>query len=46
MAGFLAGSLDNQPATWFSTLAREVPNAAAYAERVQAAVGVYAREKP
>jgi len=46
VAGFLAGSLDNQPATWFSTLAREIPAVAAYAERVQAAVGVYGREKP
>ncbi|MDJ0787049.1 MAG: Tom37 metaxin N-terminal-like domain-containing protein [Myxococcota bacterium] len=44
VAGLLAGTIDNQPATWMTHLTREFEPVVDYTERVQAAVGVYGRE--
>ena len=44
IASQLAGGLDNQPATWFSDVAREFPSVVDYTERVQSAAGVYCRQ--
>jgi glutathione S-transferase len=46
VASLLSGLIDNQPATWISTIAGEYPGLRAYAERIQAEVGVYARLQP
>jgi len=43
IASFMAGFLDNQPPTWFTTLARQYQGLVDYTERVQAHVGVYGR---
>ena len=42
-ASLLAGIYDNQPVTWLHPIACEFPAVQAYAERVQAEVGVYCR---
>ena len=42
-AGFMAGALDNKPATWFSELAKEYTVLSEYTERVQAHMGIYGR---
>jgi hypothetical protein len=44
IASRLAGTLDNQPGTWATALVKEFQPVVDYAERVQAAVGVYCRE--
>ena len=44
IAAFLSGLYDNDPATWMTELAREYPELQAYADRVQAHVGVYGRK--
>ena len=44
IAGMMAGTLDNQPPTWVTELARGYEKLCAYTERVQATVGVYGRE--
>ncbi|NND67316.1 MAG: glutathione S-transferase family protein [Halioglobus sp.] len=43
VAGLLAGIYDQQPPTWINPIAQEYPDLQAYAERVQEAVGVFAR---
>lgn len=43
VAGFLATLYDQQPPTWINPIAEEFPDLKAYTERVQAAVGIYAR---
>jgi glutathione S-transferase len=43
IASQLAGGIDNQPPTWFTSVAREFPSLVDYAERVQAAAGAYCR---
>jgi len=45
VAAFLAGAIDNEPATWMTTITREYQPVVDYTERVQAAVGAYCREK-
>ena len=44
VAGFMSGALDNQPATWFTEIAREYKALCDYTERVQAHMGIYGRE--
>jgi glutathione S-transferase len=44
MTGLLSGLMDNKPATWLSKISTEFPELTIYADRVQAQVGVYARE--
>ena len=44
MAGLLSGLMDNKPPTWLSKIATQYPELTKYADRVQAEVGVYARE--
>ncbi|GAA5316207.1 MAG: glutathione S-transferase C-terminal domain-containing protein [Candidatus Pelagadaptatus aseana] len=44
VASLLAGLIDNQPATWITPIAREYQALCDYTERVQQAVGVYARQ--
>ena len=44
LAGMMAGTYDNQPATWVTTLAQRYEKLHDYTERVQQAVGVYGRE--
>ena len=44
IASILTGYIDNKPATWLTELGKNYPELEAYAERVQAYVGVYARE--
>ena len=39
----LAGLIDNEPATWLTHVAADYPALGEYAERVQDAVGVFAR---
>lgn len=46
VVSLLSGLMDNQPATWVSTIAEEYPGLRSYAERIQAEVGVYARLEP
>lgn len=48
VASMMAGLLDNQPATWISTMAREFTPLVEYTEKVQECVGVFGRqlEKP
>jgi glutathione S-transferase len=44
IASLLAGTLDNEPGTWMTAIAKEFQPVVDYAERVQAAVGAYCRE--
>jgi len=44
IASFLAGTIDNQPATKMGAITREYQPLVDYAERVQATVGAYCRE--
>jgi glutathione S-transferase len=44
IASLLAGTLDNEPGTWMTAIAREFQPVVDYTERVQAAVGAYCRE--
>ena len=44
VAAMLAGTLDNQPATWVTDIARSFEPLTAYAERVQEKVGIFGRE--
>ena len=44
IASFLAGTIDNQPATRMGVITREYTSLVDYAERVQATVGAYCRE--
>lgn len=46
VVSLLSGLIDNQPATWISTIAEEYPGLRTYAEQIQAQVGVYARPQP
>lgn len=43
VASLLAGAMDNQPATWVTTLIETYPNLRNYAERVQLETGIYCR---
>ena len=43
IAALLAGTLDNEPATWMTEVAREFPPVVDHAERVQTAMGVHCR---
>ncbi len=45
VSSFMAGVLDNEPPTWVTLMARDYRRLADYAERVQAHVGVYGRER-
>jgi glutathione S-transferase len=44
VAAQLASLLDNQPATWLTSVAAEFPALRDYSERVQAASGIYGRQ--
>ena len=44
VAGLLSGMYDQKPATWINPIADEFPTLRDYAERVQEAVGVFARK--
>jgi glutathione S-transferase len=44
VASMMAGVLDNQPATWLTTIAREFTHLVEYTERVQRDLGVFGRE--
>jgi glutathione S-transferase len=44
VASLLAGLLDNQPATWVSQIADQLPAVREYADRVQKETGIYSRE--
>lgn len=44
VASMMAGLLDNQPATWISTMARGFSPLVEYTERVQEGVGVFGRQ--
>jgi glutathione S-transferase len=44
IASFLAGTIDNQPATRMGAITREYTSLVDYTERVQATVGAYCRE--
>ncbi|WOJ92885.1 Tom37 metaxin N-terminal-like domain-containing protein [Congregibacter variabilis] len=46
VVSLLSGLIDNQPATWISTIAQEYPGLRSYTERIQAEVGTYARLVP
>lgn len=46
VASIVAAMMDNQPATWVSTMANEVQPLRDYIERVQSEVGVYCRNTP
>jgi glutathione S-transferase len=43
IAALLAGTIDNEPATWMTAVAREFQPVVDYTERVQAAVGAWCR---
>lgn len=43
VASILSGVYDNQPGTWLTKIAQEYPELSAYADRVQAHLGVYGR---
>ncbi len=45
VASLLAGIFDNQPASWITEIAEEYPSLKEYAERVQQALGVWARQQ-
>ena len=45
VASMLAAMMDNQPATWISSLANEYESLRAYIEKVQADMGVYCRPR-
>tara|TARA_R110002072_G_scaffold46082_10_gene127997 strand:- start:27109 stop:27822 length:714 start_codon:yes stop_codon:yes gene_type:complete len=44
VASILVGLMDNTPATWTSVIARDYPVLREYVDRIQAEVGVYAKE--
>jgi len=46
VASILAGLMENEPDTWIGTMAKQQQPLLDYVARVQAAVGVYAREAP
>jgi len=46
VTSMLSGLLDNEPATWMTTIAQEFPQLKDYAEAIQAEVGVYGRSSP
>ena len=46
VTGILTSILDQQPHTWINAIADEFPSLSGYAERVQASVGVWARQDP
>lgn len=43
VAGFMVGALENQPPTWFTTVALEYKGLVQYTERVQDYMGIYGR---
>jgi glutathione S-transferase len=45
VAGILAGIYDNKPPTWLTELAESYPALKAYADRVQAQVGIWGRSE-